>query len=411
MENCLLWCKRTRTIYCLVLGLTLVVNCVLMSLLNSHVMSFLPVEHVVTSIKSGITADIHQVETNHDLLLNSIPKTFTSGYMVYTCNNESSVQCGGWSDRLSGILSTFVIALLTKQRFLIHHNHSFLLEEFLAPNEYDWRYNASISQKGNKANYDLMNKDSKKAKKYLYGKKDLDKYFKSYVNLIHINWDFTEVFRARPHIGRDVPWITKWHYADIYKEVYNYLFKPSERLSRALNSQKRRRSKTACAHVRIGKSENLPDDPPRHRESLDTLWNVFDDLDEDVYDLFIATDDESLLKRASGRYPNQIIETDGQIGHIAKLKKGYNTEVSLKMFLDFYMLINCDILILTESGFGMAAAYIRNTDSDLYCWRGPELKPCSRYTVHHMYEGMMLAPPGLFPHITQISDKNKRKAL
>ncbi|OWF49475.1 hypothetical protein KP79_PYT17542 [Mizuhopecten yessoensis] len=376
------------------------VLCPVLYILQWQIANITRVNDVSVPRKLRKAADSASLTSNHNLLLNSIPKTYTSGYIVYKCTNTKQSACGGWSDRLSGILSTFVISLLTKQRFLIHHDQPYLLQDYLAPNEYDWRYNSSILTKLKRTNHNLDNANSVKIKKYLYGKKDLNNYFKrNKIHFIRMNWDFTEVFRTRSHIGRDVPWITKLHYADIYKELFNYLFKPSETLSRALKAQKRPRSKTACAHIRIGRNPTVPNDPPRHQQPMDILWNFFDRLDKDLYNIFVATDDDRILKTARDRYPEDIIDTYGKIGHIAKLpeeQKG-NKDIFVKMFLDFSMLINCDILILTESGFGMVAAYIRNTDADLYCWRGPELRPGSRYTVHHMFKWPLLAPSNAFP--------------
>ncbi|XP_060069504.1 uncharacterized protein LOC132549579 [Ylistrum balloti] len=364
----------------------------------------------ISSAKSQDEARTLSLITNHELLLNSVPKSYNNGFIVYACSKDHS--CGGWSDRLSGILSVFVISLITKQQFLIHHNNPCLLADFLAPKEYDWRYNSSNFVKTDKKNYVLLNRKSLRAKKYLSGEKNLTKYFKSHINLIHMNWDFTDVIRSRPHIGSEVPWITKLHFADIYKELYNYLFKPSETLSRALKSQIRYRPKTACAHIRIGKSPTIPNDPPRHQQPLEILWNFLDILDKNVYDIFIATDDDRVVKRATNRYPKNIVNTDGKIGHIDAILQRKNLDqqdIFLKMMMDFYALINCDILILTESGFGIMAAYIRNSDSGLYCWRGSELNPCSRYTIHHMFPWPVLAPPEYFPVERRVSQKIRKK--
>ncbi|OWF34745.1 uncharacterized protein LOC110443817 [Mizuhopecten yessoensis] len=296
---------------------------------------------------------------------------------------------------MSGILSTFTISLLTKRRFLININSPCPLHDYLIPAHFEWRYNSSILTNRTSSYQDLTLDRSAKIRSYLSGISNINKYFKRDVNFVRVNWDFTEEFRKRPHIGCEIPWITKLQYADMYKQLYNFLFKPSPFLVRALNDfdrTQRTRHKIACAHVRFGGNINMPFDYKRVKLPLGMLWNYFDNLDKEEYDFFVASDTNGVKHLAKQRYPGNMIDTPGQITHIDQPSLNNQREGFMKQLLDFYTLVRCDILIITSSGFGMLAAYIREVDTGLYCWIGRDIRPCSRYTIHNTFPGEMLAP-------------------
>ncbi|XP_060076829.1 uncharacterized protein LOC132563779 [Ylistrum balloti] len=316
-------------------------------------------------------------------------------YIVYDCSKANSGVCGGWSDRLSGILSTLIMALLTNRRLLINHDKPCPLEDYLIPAHFDWRFNRSILLNRTKSYQDLSARKSEKLRKYLNGSLDINNYFHDDVSFLRVNWDFTNEFRKRPHIGNEVAWVTKLHYADMYKELFHFFFKPSPLLGNALNElQKkyRKRPKIACAHIRVGGNKNMPYDDRRPKIPTDDVWKYFDKLNKSEYDFFIASDANEMKNVAKNRYPKNIIDTPGKITHIDQKGRNDPRAGFLKQFLDFFTLVKCDALILTNSGFGTFAAYLRETDSDLYCLKGEHLRPCSRYTVHKVFPGQFLAP-------------------
>jgi len=56
--------------------------------------------------------------------------------MIYSC---SSI-CFGWGDRLRGITSVYILALLTRRRFMIDMNHPCSISHVLQPYQIDWRF-------------------------------------------------------------------------------------------------------------------------------------------------------------------------------------------------------------------------------------------------------------------------------
>ena len=56
--------------------------------------------------------------------------------MVYECARPS---CGGWADRLRGIMSVYAWSILTNRQFVINMTFPCQLSHMLVPNKIDWR--------------------------------------------------------------------------------------------------------------------------------------------------------------------------------------------------------------------------------------------------------------------------------
>ena len=63
---------------------------------------------------------------------------FKNKYKKKTVIYECYGGCGGWADRLKGIMSSYAWSLITDRYFIIHHSKPCQLTEFLLPNEYNW---------------------------------------------------------------------------------------------------------------------------------------------------------------------------------------------------------------------------------------------------------------------------------
>ncbi|XP_069134232.1 uncharacterized protein [Argopecten irradians] len=308
-------------------------------------------------------------------------------YLVYECSRARGVSCYGWSDRLAGIVTTFIISVLTNRHFLIYFDMPCSLQDYLIPAEYDWRYNSSITVNRTKSYHNIKNWAQLEMDKYISGGVDFNEYFTEDIEFLMMNWDFIYDFRNRPSIESDMPMITKFHQADIYKGIYKFLFKLSPLSVTAFNEVKKTRNKMACAHVRVGQNPNMPHDGNgRKKMPLEVLWRYFDSLNKEEFDLFVASDTDSVKEAAKNRYPDNIIDTPGNITHIDQRGRNDPSEGFLKQLLDFYILMKCDKLIITEqTGFGILASFIRNMDDGLYCWRRNLLIPCSKYTVNDIF--------------------------
>ncbi|XP_069106798.1 uncharacterized protein [Argopecten irradians] len=312
-------------------------------------------------------------------------------YLVYECTAARGDECSGWSDRIAGIMTTFIISILSKRKFLINFDTPCLLQDYVMPAHYDWRYYSSILLNRTSSYHNFKSAKHRIIAKYMFDGVDFNTFFKDDVIFLLMNWDFITEFRKRPNIKDDIPWIKAYHQVDIYKSVYNFLFKISPltvQAWRIFDQTQRKRNKIACAHVRYGNNPNMPKDVSRSHMPLDVLWAYFDNLDMDEYDLFVASDTDSVKDTAKERYPENIIDTPGKITHIDRPHQNDPTEGFLKQLQDFYILMDCDILIVPEgTGFSMLAAFIRNKNYGLYCWKARAIMPCSRYEMTNVVAG------------------------
>ncbi|XP_069105788.1 uncharacterized protein [Argopecten irradians] len=310
-------------------------------------------------------------------------------FIVYDCSKARKDQNGGWSDRIAGIMTTFIISVLSKRKFLINFDMPCLLQDYVMPAHYDWRYNASLLVNRTSSYHNFKNAKHRIIAKYMFDGVDFNRFFKDDVIFLQMNWDFIADFRKRPNVAEDIPWITTYHQVDIYKHIHNFLFKLSPLSVRALHNfstTQRRRKRIACAHIRRGNNPNMPKDVFRKALPLDPVWEVFDSLNKDEYDLFVASDSDSIKKKAKERFPDNIVDTPGKITHIDRPHTNDPTEGFLKQLLDFYIMIDCDILIVpNHTGFSKLAAFIRNKNYGMYCQQENNLVPCSRYTITDIF--------------------------
>ncbi|XP_069114159.1 uncharacterized protein [Argopecten irradians] len=317
-------------------------------------------------------------------------------YLVYDCSKSHKENCGGWSDRLSGILSTLVLAALTNRTFKINFDSPCMLSEFLRPNLYDWTMEPSDVANRSSSYHILSNSLYHKMGKELTPT-GLHKYFQADVCYVRMNWDLTRKFRRYPNIQKYAPWITDLQFSDIYYKIFNTLFKPSEGISKDLSDIRENinSKKTVCAHLRMGGNPSMRNDHARNdKNSLKVVWSFLDNFNSSSYNIFIATDDDSVRHGARDRYRDRCVDIKGNILHIdqTSYRQGDVCEGFKKQLLDFLFLTTCDVLVLSNSGFGMMAAYLRTLTTGLYCWTNVGIVPCSRYTVHDFYPKPVLAP-------------------
>ncbi|XP_060063147.1 uncharacterized protein LOC132543648 [Ylistrum balloti] len=309
-----------------------------------------------------------------------------NGYIVYDCSKRHMGLCGGWSDRLSGILSTFGIAIVARRHFKINHDKPCAFDTFLEPNKYNWKIDESKVPR-NTQYMNLIDNNSYKLRVQTVTTNHLENAFLQNVTFIRMNWDMTRDFRKRPNIAGDFPWVSKLQYADIYSELYHYLFKPGKTvLDKFAEIQERRKHKLlACSHSRAGDIGNKPRD-------FSKIWKFLSKLDRSKYDIFIASD-QQYVRDAGIKFLQgyDIITLSGTLGNMDHGSVG--CDVFMTSMVDFYTLTTCDLLVITDSGFSIMSAYIRDTSDNLYCMGGNDVFPCSRYNLEDIYPGNMLAPP------------------
>ena len=84
---------------------------------------------------------------------------------------------------------------------------------------------------------------------------------------------------------------------------------------------------------------------------------------------FVTADSDVFINKAAKVFGRRFVRTNGTFVHVDR--PGTNRQAACdgftKVLVDNYLLSTCDVLVISKSGFGRQAAYLRGTDRGLYC--------------------------------------------
>jgi hypothetical protein len=283
-------------------------------------------------------------------------------YVVYECTNE--ILCGGWGDRLKGIMSAYAISLLTDRYLLIYHVKPCLLDHFFEPSIYF--INATINDDQASKMWYLNNEDFRKSLSYLNAFNLTSKYITIRNNLEWIeplskNKIYKEKIKELGYTERNfkIQFLFKNWYSEIFKLNKRLNEKYLKFLKKAKPSNK---TKLICAQVRVGDAGGTQF---MKRENLIIYWNYIrtnfiKNLTD--YRIFLTTDTQDIVSEAIKEFGNELVVTnEGPNNHLDLFSKlELNDEKLDKIFLDFHSLQNCQMAIISESGFGKLGVFNRN---------------------------------------------------
>jgi len=283
-------------------------------------------------------------------------------YVVYECTNE--ILCGGWGDRLKGIMSAYAISLLTDRYLLIYHVKPCLLDHFFEPSIYF--INATINDDQASKMWYLNNEDFRKSLSYLNAFNLTSKYITIRNNLEWIeplskNKIYKEKIKELGYTERNfkIQFLFKNWYSEIFKLNKRLNEKYLKFLKKAKPSNK---TKLICAQVRVGDAGGTQF---MKRENLIIYWNYIrtnfiKNLTD--YRIFLTTDTQDIVSEAIKEFGNELVVTnEGPINHLDRFSKlELNDEKLDKTFLDFHSLQNCNMAIISESGFGKLGIFNRD---------------------------------------------------
>ncbi|KAL8562166.1 hypothetical protein ACOMHN_042001 [Nucella lapillus] len=132
-----------------------------------------------------------------------------------------------------------------------------------------------------------------------------------------------------------------------------------------LNDATHTRHPLVCAHLRMGRNPDLPEDTGVWNDatSVQTTFTFLQDL---LYTqkggfVFVATDDQGVRVAARNRFQTRLLDHGGTIVHVDRQRElihacaGFETAI-----LDQLVLSQCDVLVMSRSGFSRHAAYLRH---------------------------------------------------
>lgn len=324
-------------------------------------------------------------QTNTTLKNDSLAKFLTTDnttcderrYLVFVC--DGSRLCGGLGDREKGIISTFLLAMLSNRTYVIHMSHPCPLENFQRPNQYDWlsckNYALGIP-KNEIQTVGII--DRKPGLLHTFKDMDFQKVWTKKVVHMSINWLVTDAVRERmisEGIFSALSWSTNLTKEGIIQAVMNILFEPIATLSGEIKTflhEYAQNRTLVCAHIRVGKNPSIPHDNAKGNRmpiypKIIQFLQTFNDSGK--YAVFVATDSAEVRAACYSNISNYI-SLNKSIVHVDRLggmEKNSACEGLYNAILEQRLLSKCKILLLTQSNFGGIASYLRGR-GELYMY-------------------------------------------
>ena len=299
-------------------------------------------------------------------------------YIQYECKTR----CGGWSDRLDGIMSALALALIQNRNFLITITQPCLINNLLESNLIKW--DAQMTRNTSRS-YELHSVDDLKM---ISKMKTLN--LKTYLNeydliTIRNNQNWLKSFSINPTISHSINQLgysqSEFRTHFLMREWYTALFKLKPNLTKRYEdflklAKPNSETKLICAQIRLGGSNrknHASDWKFNERNVTKLVWEfirkTFLSKVSSNYKLFVTTDDEDVEKEALEQFgSSQLVINSGDIIHIDRDVRNLNDCSKIeKTILDFHCLQNCDMAVISKSGFGKLGLWNRrNPIQDLY---------------------------------------------
>ena len=329
--------------------------------------------------------------TNNHVNLTKQTTTTTNKYLIYECK----FHCGGWADRLKGIMSVYALSLLTNRHFIIDIRTPCNFSKLFMPNKIDWLSNHHANSlfysksKFNKRIYTdclnnfepicltkfnyLLDNDQQRIFSIKANQEWLTYFSKSSLfrsQILQLGFNSTNLFRL--HL--------------VFRQFYQRLFKLTPPMTEKYARIKRDaritpQTQIFCAQIRIGgarphvKYDNKINVLGRTQRAF---WkfireNFISKALTNDWRLFVTSDIESIELEAINEFGrDRIIRIEGISTHVDReANLGNDCTRVEKPILDFHFLQNCHKAVISKSGFGRLGLINRHEPMrDVYVFDG-----------------------------------------
>ncbi|CAF1338308.1 unnamed protein product [Rotaria sordida] len=302
--------------------------------------------------------------------------------IIYSCTSF----CGGWGDRLRGIISAYILALLTDRHFMIDMNYPCDILKVVEPNFVNWTYVKHNKSKNRTRLYINTMPSWQKAYRNnisnMIKSNDFVKVWSSYDDIfISANSDYmTPALHNIYMLNKTQQLLGQMPISQATTQIFvaflfELLFKPSIAVRNRVDSIliNSRHRHLICLHIRIGKNPTNPLDVAfTAREN--TTKSMIDFVDNYLLNkssslIFVTSDSSQAVSDILRHYPNSSMSIVGPILHIDRFDRRSPTicDGFVKVIADFYLLGECQTLLLSTSGFSSWANLRReNPNEELY---------------------------------------------
>ena len=293
-------------------------------------------------------------------------------FLVFVCLKKQ--MCGGWGDRQKGIISTYLLSVLTNRTFAIYYTSPCNLSQFLLPNSYNWTkcldYIVSVPKSETKVINMMGGGESFKESLQNI---DLENPFESNVVFIHTNQIWNQYILAHPNASERLHWAVGKTVAEVSSLVLDRLFQPEASLQKEITRfiSNVPHKQMICSHIRVGKNPTIPKDNERHF-GVPNVTAILEFLGRfevpSKYLIYVATDSEEIRNNVKETFVNSVT-VDMPVIHIDRYTNAQDSIACNGLFavlLEQYILSKCDTLLLTRSNMGTMAAYMSTKVQDLF---------------------------------------------
>ena len=291
-------------------------------------------------------------------------------YVIYACNGG----CGGFGDRLKGMVNAYLWALVTNRtlKFMLKHPCPDYLKGLLLPNRIKWNKNVPSTNSA----FVLHLIDNGQFRSTI-SQGNLEIKYPSDVVVLRSNVPYWIAFANVPHY-RNI--LQKHGFSDfsgrgIFKKAFYDLFTWSPDFKAELARLRNAERPLICAQIRLGgNSKSMTFDPPRR--NMTSVMKQFEALANTkrtfpASRIFITTDSEEVRELGYKIFGSSYLETPGEITHTDRSRSDRACAGMKKVVLDFYILTECDNLQVSWSGYGILASYLnRNQKNVSMTWKG-----------------------------------------
>ncbi|CAF1634371.1 unnamed protein product [Adineta steineri] len=294
--------------------------------------------------------------------------------MIYSCKSF----CGGWGDRLRGITSVYILALLTHRRFMIDMNYPCQIAQALEPNLVNWTYIQHTSLK-NRTRL-LINTvpswpaTARTIMANTVKSEDFVKQWSAYDEVwISTNSDYMTSALHNPYLSSRTRTLlgrfprTQVKMQTLFALLFEFLFKPTLPVQIRVNSilAAAYHHHLICLHIRIGKNPTNPLDYAFTTRG-NTTQHMLNFLDMYLLNysspfFFVTSDSGQAISDVLHHFPNSSMTIAGPILHIDRFDRKSSTicDGFIKAIADFYVLGECQTSLLSRSGFSSWANHRR----------------------------------------------------
>ena len=242
---------------------------------------------------------------------------------------DDRVTHGGMFDCLKGIITIYAISKAQHKDFRVHFVSPFRLEDYLCPNEYDWR----LGKESLEYHFPLARPV------FAYGEfAHPRRLWKNRKCETHFYYGYNSLDKVNAHFGTHYDW------SQLYKE----LFLPQPHLQELIDFYKREiGDEYIVTHFRFlnllgDKMEYASMNPTLPKEEQELLMRKCKDVILDLMKkhpskrVMLATDSNRFVAFVRQRIPD-IYTIPGKIKHVGTARTASDAEVT-KMFLDYYLI-------------------------------------------------------------------------